>query len=183
MNLKETIIVFIIFSFMALCLIAIYGSLAKYFYEKNNVVLESFKDSRKIKPSKFRFVFSWLIYSLYFLIPAILIVWFLKIGSILVFTLLCLLNILMFAPGYYPYYSLAIYNGKVNGAALWGWKWKRVEIDLKEIDKEKVLRQYLGRMLGVIILYSTGKGKILTFGLDNAQLLEVLNRQTVSVNN
>jgi hypothetical protein len=74
----------------------------------------------------------------------------------------------------YPYYALSKDKDSISGATLWGWRWRKEQISLREISHEKVLRQNIGKKLGIIILYSTHDKKILTLGLSNSQLSQIL---------
>ena len=81
---------------------------------------------------------------------------------------------IIFSPSSYPYYTLIIGNQKIIGATLSGWGWRRNEISFNEIDKEKVLKQKIGKSLGLVTLYSTKGAKIKIIGLDNKEISEIL---------
>ncbi len=79
------------------------------------------------------------------------------------------------APSAYPYYTLALYKSKLNGATQWSWRWRRIEIPFDQIDKDRTLRQPLGKLLGIIIIYSISGEKILTLGLNAQEITEIMN--------
>lgn len=160
------------------CLIAglmAFWVIANYFIYRRNVKrLNASINSKMVKPGKVRFVFSWFIFGLLGYIPGVLLVWFIEKGFPFTFAGLMFVMLWSFAPAAYPYYTVAITSDKINGATKWGWFWKRTEIRLDEIDKEKLSRQPLGKKLGVVVIHSTKGTKILTLGLSEQQLAEII---------
>jgi len=154
--------------------------IVNYFvYRRNIKRLHVSFDSQMVKPSKVRFAFSWFVFSLIGYIPAVLILWLIEQKFPFVFVWIMPLLLLSFAPAAYPYYIVVVSSDKINGATRWGWLWKRTEIRLNEIDKEKLLQQQLGKKLGITVIHSTSGIKILTLGLSDQQLSEI----TVPINN
>lgn len=74
----------------------------------------------------------------------------------------------------YPYYTIILGKSSLSGPTFWNWKWRREEIALSEIDKEKTLNRNFGRKLGFMIFYSLDGKKILSLGLDNSQINQIL---------
>ncbi len=146
-----------------------------FIYRRNQKRLNDITTSQVVKPGKGRFAFSWFVYTLAGYIPAVLIIWLVEKEFPYVFACLMPPLLLSFAFPVYPYYNIAILSNKINGATQWGWLWKRAEIIFHEMDKEKTLRQNLGKTLGITVIHSISGVKILTLGLDNKQLLGILD--------
>jgi hypothetical protein len=142
-------------------------------YQRNLRNLKSCKNSRKVTPNKVRFILSWFVYTLMFYLPWILIVWFLGKEFPGIIALGMLIMNLSMALSAYPYYTIAVYKSKINGATRWGWRWKRVEIMFNEINVSKTLRQP-GNAFGITTLYSTSGVRILTLGLTDQQISNIL---------
>lgn len=172
-----------------LCLILgfllFYAVMFYFIYRKNKISLEIYKDSVKIRPSSLNFTFSWFAYSMYYFVPSIpilcLILWFINkqsveemIKTVGLFALFMPIYLLSLSVPAYPYYVLAIYDEKINGATLLGWRWRRTEINFTDIDKDKILHQSFGRKIGVTVIHSKSEVKILTLGLSDVQLSEIL---------
>lgn len=139
-------------------------------YKQNANRLNAFVGARMVKPDKARFALAWFIYFLAFYIPTMLIVWIYKKENVYFYAEIILLICVFQAPAIYPYYIVAVFNDKINGATQWGWIGNRAEIRLDEIDKENLARQRLGKKLGITVIHSTGGIKILTLGLSEKQL-------------
>jgi hypothetical protein len=90
------------------------------------------------------------------------------------FLWLCFFSFLFVAPAFYPYYTLARFESKINGATRWGWFGRRTEIAFKDIDVRKTSRQRLGILVGIFVFHSTSGAKILTLGLDELQIADIL---------
>jgi hypothetical protein len=153
---------------IVVCVITSYG-----IYRRNVERLKACADSKIVRPGKVRYVLAFFVYTLISYIPAVLLIWLIEKESSLVFALITLVFLLSFSPASYPYYTLSVSSEKVNGATMWGWLWKRTEIRLDEIDKEKLSSQWLGKKLGIMVIHSTSGTKILTLGLNDGQLLVV----------
>ena len=145
-----------------------------FIYQRNVKRLNSVTGSQMIKPSKVRFVLSSFAYAFIFYTLAVLFLWFYEKEFPYAYAWLMPLLILFMTPVAYPYHIVAVSRDKINGATWWGWLWKRTEIRLDEIDKEKLSRQHLGRKFGVIVIHSTKGTKILTLGLSEQQLSEII---------
>lgn len=140
-------------------------------YKKIVNALNVDEGALKIQPRKSRFIISWFVFYTATAIPAYLVVWFLPLDKELFYILLALFPILLVSLFFlaYPYYTVIILNSTINGATLWGWMWKRTEISINDVDKEKVLQRNLWRNLGITVIKSTNGTKILTLGLDDSQ--------------
>ena len=166
--------------FMIVLIIAMPLSMSYVIYQRNKLNLNIYKGSRQIRPNKTRYIFSWFIYSLFACLTAIALyvplAWLIykriSIELMWMAPSVWLAMLLFLTPSMYPYFTIAIFNNVISGATLWGGK--RTEINLAEIDKNKILRQKIGRIFGVTVIYSTGKVKILSLGLDDIQLSEIL---------
>ena len=161
---------FVLAGVIAVGLFVIYGV-----YKENVKRLNACTDSQMVKPHKVRFVFSWLIYGLTSLVPAVLLLWLFQKEFPYIFTWLMPLLFLSLAPSAYPYYIVAVHNDRINGATRWGWLWKRTEIRLDDIDIDRIARQSIGIKLGVTVIHSKSGTKILTLGLDEKQLDGILD--------
>jgi hypothetical protein len=129
----------------------------------------------KIYPQKIRFLFAWMIYSYLIFIPFIPVLWFLERESP-TFSYLWeypLVMLFISIPGYIDF-TLSIDDEKVEGPAQWGWLRRKEQIRLSDIDPKKVSRQSLGRLLGITIIHSADRKKILTLGLSDDQILHIL---------
>lgn len=171
-SMLRTMTIFL--SCMVLGSIIFFVAVNYYIYRRNIKRLNAAKDSQMIRPSKFRFVLSWFAYGFIFYILAVLFLWLYEKELSYIYMWLMPLMFLITAPAAYPYYIVAASSDKVNGATRWGWLWKRTEIRLDEIDKEKLSRQRFGKKLGVTVIYSTNGTKILTLGLSEQQLSEIV---------
>ncbi len=143
-------------------------------YSKNVRNLNAYGASKIVKPNKMRFILAWFGYNFIPYVLAFLFIWLVEKEFPSHFAWILPLMMLSIAPLAYPYYALALYDGKINGATQWGWLWKRVEIRFNEIDKDKVVGQSFGRLLGITLIYSTSGVKLLTLGLSHKQLSEIL---------
>ena len=143
---------------------------------KNTTALDIYSNALKIQPNKGRFFVSWLIFYTATSIPPYLVLWLLSEDKVLVYVLLGIFPIMLASIFYleYPYYTVLLIDSKMNGASLWGWMWRRSEISLNEIDKEKVLQQNLFRILGITMFKSASGEKILTLGLDDLQIKQII---------
>lgn len=165
-------------SFLWIVLLAGSGALVLFIYyslyRRNVARLNAYEPSIVLKPRKARFMLSWSVVYLSIALLCVLVLWLIERNLTRYYFLPVLLLQLVLAPVAYPYYTIGISNGKLNGAALWGWLWLRVEIGLDEIDLDKVLRQKFGRKLGVTVIHSTTGAKILALGLDGTQVAKIL---------
>ncbi len=164
----------IFLSCMVLGSIIFFVALNYFIYQRNVKRLNTATDSQMIKPGKVRFVLSSLAYALIFYILAVLFLWLYEKEFPYAYAWLMPLLLLFLVPATYPYYVVAVSSDKINGATRWGWLWKRTEIRLDEIDKEKLFQQRLGKKLGVVVIHSTNGAKILTLGLSEQQLMEII---------
>jgi hypothetical protein len=143
-------------------------------YRLNLHNLNACKSPQEFKPNKLRFVVAWSVYSFCLSAPLIVILWFVGKEFPAAFVLTLFLVFLLIAPSAYPYYTLARFETRINGATLWGWYGRRTEIDFKDIDVSKASRQRLGIVVGVFVFHSTRGIKILTLGLDERQIADIL---------
>ena len=147
-----------------------------YRYQKIQEQLVVPAGAIKIHPGKIRFLFSWYVYLFCILIPMLLVLWW-WIGEldvilfVLCFEMVFWLLITFMA---YPYYTIIINENMVSGPTLWNWLWRRETIDLSQLDREKILHRNIGRKLGLLIFYSLDGKKILSLGLDGAQMRQIL---------
>ena len=140
-----------------------------------------------VSPSMFKFLLYGFAYELILSFPALLFFWVIEPDHEIFWGIL--LNIpavwLWSTIPAHPYYALSVYEGKIEGARVWGplwgslWGWggsvpRRIKIDSREIDKEKTLRQHLLHLLGIVIFHSVSGRKILTIGLKDSQISQVL---------
>ena len=145
-------------------------------YRKNKAKLDIFADAIKIQPSKARFFIAWLVYVACDIAPFILLIWIIpsseenRVGLSIVYAIMFPL----LAMPAYPYYTIATYERTLNGPPLWGWGWRREEIALSDIDREKTLHRNFGRKLGILIFYSKGGKKMLSLGLSASQVNQIL---------
>ena len=173
--MKSTILSLLVFVLM----IAFPLSINFAIYQNNKFNLNSYRGSRQIKPNKARYAFSCFVYCLFNVALFIPLIWTIFSYDVLfdlvwIIPLVLLAMLLILIPSAYPYYTIAIYDGKINGATLLGWMWRRAEFNLAEINKHKVLSQNLGKKLGITVIHSTSGIKILALGLDETQLAEIL---------
>ena len=136
--------------------------------------LNACKSPQKVKPNKVRFVVAWSVYGFFFYAPLIVILWFVGKEFPASFLWTMFFSFLLVAPSLYPYYTLARFESKINGATLWGGFGRRTEIAFKDIDISKTSRQRLGILVGVFVFHSTRGVKILTLGLDELQIADIL---------
>ncbi|MBL8050800.1 MAG: hypothetical protein JNM46_06220 [Anaerolineales bacterium] len=143
-------------------------------YQRNLKKLNTSIESQIVKPSKIRFVLSWIVFSLILLSPGILTIWLIGKEFPFNFTWILLLISLSLAPAAYPYYNIVVSNNRINGATKWGLAWERVEIKFEDIDIARLSRPQLGKIFGITVIHSKGS-EILTLGLSNQQLAEIVN--------
>lgn len=143
-------------------------------YRKNVNKLNALKDSKLIKPDKIRFILAWIAYSFIPSLFGVSCIWLYE--REFPSPLAWLVPLILFSQALpaYPYYTIAINHDRINGPTQWGWLWKRVEISMDEIDRDKSLRQPVRRALGTTIIYSTNEVKIRTLGLNDQQLSEIM---------
>ena len=168
------VIFFIIF---AAFFVLIWAVMIYTVYRKNKANLEAQNMGVRIKPIISRFLLSWYIYLLFFFVPLLPIVWFIpEIGKQTFIASLVIMPImwLFFSIAAYPYYVLVAYEQKLNGATLSGMFWKRTEMNISEIDADNVLRQNLGRKFGIVVFRSKSGTKILSLGLEDVQVMNIL---------
>lgn len=144
-------------------------------YKKIVNALDIDKNAVKIQPKRSRFMVSWFIFYTATAIPVYLVVWFLPLDKEFFYIMLFLFPILLVLVFFlaYPYYTVIILDSRINGATLWGWMWKRTEIGVGEIDREKVLQHNFWRSLGITMFKSVGGTKILTLGLADEQIKQI----------
>jgi hypothetical protein len=144
-------------------------------YQKNKAALASHQNAVIVSPSRLKFLFSWFAYFLFFFIPTSLFFWVIESEHQMFWVYLFVMPLgwLINAIPAYPFYTLSIYDNKLEGARLWGLSWQRTEMDFSKIDKEKTLRQNFLQKLGIILFHSINGKKILTFGLDDLQMSQV----------
>ncbi len=150
--------------------------LVYYAQKKSNSALAPYYKMKQVKPSKVKYGIASFVYAVPYSILSIVLALLLTKEIVFAFAsaLITPLYLLTLALATYPYYIVAIYNGKVNGATLSGWKWRRAEININEIDKSKILQPGFGKLFGITVIHSISGAKILTVGLDNMQLAEIL---------
>lgn len=166
--------------FTKICEVGIIAACIAYdyhLYRTHKAQLDDYENSRRFPPNRSRYLFAWSLWILCFCIPIILLFWFIRKDFPHNLWIVPLILLPIAFPEY-PFYTIVTWNGKINGPGVWnswaGGKRRRVEINLKDIDKEKVLRRNPGAFLGITILYSKSGAKILTLGLDKWQLEEIL---------
>ena len=150
-------------------------------YRINLRNLNARKSPQKVKPNKLRFLVGWSVYGFFLYAPLIIMLWFVGKEFPASFLWIIFLAFLFVAPSSYPYYTLARYESKINGATLWGWFGRRTEIAFKDIDISKTSRQRLGILVGVFIFHSTSGVKILALGLDELQIADILKLSNENV--
>jgi hypothetical protein len=145
-------------------------------YRKRKAELDSYANAIKFQPLKLRFVVSALSYGIIPSIPLLLLFWWYMVVQDMWIGLLGIPFLVLIGgmPSAYPYYTILIHEGKLKGPTLWGWRWRCLELNLEWLDKEKILKQNPGRKLGITIFYSSGGEKILSLGLDNSQINQIL---------
>lgn len=145
-------------------------------YRKRKAEVDGYINAINIQPTKLRFAFSSFSWGMIISIPWLLMFWiYLNVNDLWI-GLLGLMPLLLISsmPSAYPYYTILIYENKLNGPTLWGWMWKRLDLDLVWLDKEKTLKRNPGWRLGIVIFYTRGGEKMLTLGLDDAQINQIL---------
>jgi hypothetical protein len=161
-----------------LLIIVLYIVVTVFLYKRNKSNLKVHANAIKIQPAKMRFVFSWVTYLICLVAPILLVLWIFPFSQArrmdLQSLVLLPLLMLLFVVAAYPYYTIITYEGKLNGPTLWGWLWRREEIAISEIDKERTLHRNIGRKLGILIFYSLDGKKILSLGLDDSQVDQIL---------
>jgi len=173
----------ILFYFLCIVLFGIgFNIIVVYIVYRRNVDrLNASMASRTVKPAKSRFVLAWFVFELELIIPATLILWFFTRDEVYTIAWSIIIPVLLFLLGImsvvaYPYYTIAVLDDRINGPTRWGWLWKRIDIRFDEIDRERTLGQRLGRKLGMTVIHSRYREKILTLGLDEEQLAELVRR-------
>jgi hypothetical protein len=174
MNVLKIIDAHLVFIFVVIGFVAFAFWFFFSLHKKNKTNLNARINSAKIYPYRLKYAFALMIYYLCQFSTFVPILWLLKTLTFSFVWLFPLLYLFMLIPAY-PYYTLSVDSEKISGATLWGWLWRREEINLSEIHKEKVLRQNFGKLLGITIFYSIHGKKILTLGLDNLQISKILN--------
>ncbi|MFT3894143.1 MAG: hypothetical protein QM730_21130 [Anaerolineales bacterium] len=137
--------------------------------------MNSSEEDEMIYPNKIRFMFSFFMYCLLFLIPMAAVLSFftgkaLDLGSYIPVFLIYLFSSYVS----YPFYSLTKDQEIISGATVWGNRNHREQIKLSDIDYEKTFRQKLGKILGIYVIYSKQGKKILTLGLNDLQISIIL---------
>ncbi len=165
--------------FSVAILIAVIGAAIIFLSDRAKsikVQLNTSVDVRKISPKLINFLFSWYVYMLFFLLPLFIVDWLLMgnadaivIGLFVGVVLTGLLTIQA-----YPYYTILLGKESLSGPTFWNWKWRREEIPLGEIDKEKTLQRNIGRKLGIVVFYAFDGKKILSLGLNEIQINQIL---------
>jgi hypothetical protein len=61
--------------------------------------------------------------------------------------------------------------------------WKRTEMNINDLDADSILRQNLGRKFGIIVFRSTSGKKILSLGLADEQIINLIemSKKQISV--
>lgn len=154
-------------------------------YKKRKAELDSYANAIKFQPLKLRFVVSALSYGIIPSIPLLLLFWWYMVVQDMWIGLLGVPFLVLIGgmPSAYPYYTILIHEGKLKGPTLWGWRWRQEEIEISEIDKEKTLRRNIGGKLGILIFYSFDGKKILSLGLDESQIQQILDTADTTENN
>jgi hypothetical protein len=129
-----------------------------------------------IRPKKINFLFSWYVYFYCFFIPLLLLFWFIRPEMDLLLFLVIFEHVFwaLIIIVAYPYYTLVLEKNELKGPTLWGWLWRHEKIAFVQIDKEKTLKRNFGRKLGFVVFYSLDGRKILSLGLDNSQVNQIL---------
>jgi hypothetical protein len=137
--------------------------------------MNSYERPETIFPNRIRFTFSFFIYFLLALIPALSAVWFIR-GEPPDNTIFwgIAIGILVASLILYPYYAVSKDGENIRGATLWGWLWRREQIRLRDVYLPKIWRQALGKLFGIVIIHSIQGKKILTLGLSETQLAHIL---------
>ena len=146
-------------------------------YKKRRAEVNSYVNSIKFQSSKLRYVFSVFFYWVISSIPGLFLFWIILTAQDSPIGLLGLIPLFLIAsmPSAYPYYTILIHENKLNGPTFWGWMWRREEIAVKELDTAKTLNNNIGKKIGVLIFYSMGGKKILSLGLNDAQVRQILD--------
>lgn len=148
-------------------------------YQKNKAALFA-QNAVTVSPSKTKFLISWYVYLLIFYIPIAILLWSIKSLEEVFWVYVFLMPIgwLFTAIPAYPYYALSIYENKLVGAPMWGFAWQRTEINLNDIDRKRIAHENIFQKLGITFFYSTSGERIITFGLDDLQVSQVLTTKT-----
>ena len=144
-------------------------------YQKNKSIVDAQENAVKFSPKKLNFILAYIFYFLSLVIPFLVAVriiggtdLFIRI-LVVEFIVGCFTSI-----GAYPYYTIVASKKSINGPTLWGWMWRRLDLDIAWLDKEKILKRNPGRRLGIVIFYTRSGEKMLTLGLDNSQIKQIL---------
>ncbi len=131
----------------------------------------------QFRPEKARFLFRWYLYFAIFFAPILLTSWFLSKDTEGILIALASGTAIWWLSTTlaYPYYTIIVKENMLNGPTLWGWMWRREEIAVKELDTAKTLNNNIGKKIGVLIFYSMGGKKILSLGLNDAQVRQILD--------
>lgn len=176
----------VIFIGLAVLVVSVPLALAAYvfrsIYKKNQAALDLHPGAIRIRPAWKMFVFWWL--------TLIMAAWIIAL-------LLAAPLISSLAPGFlqpivagesaflmvvfgfvaatiaYPYYTLLLDAGKLDGPTLWGFRWKRTEIAFSDMDMGKSFGEQWVHKLGLNVFHSTGGVKILALGLDETQVGQI----------
>lgn len=145
-------------------------------YRKIKAEVDGYANAIKFQPSKLRFAFSMFSYGIISSIPLLFLFWgYLAVQDLWIGLLgVPLLLLISGVPLAYPYYTILIHEGKINGPTLWGWKWRRLELNLEWLDREKILKRNPGRKLGITIFFTPSGDRILSLGLDDSQVNQIL---------
>ena len=166
--------------FMFVGCVAVLAWLTYLNYKKAKKNLDNYTSANKIYPNKFRFAVALLLYVLFLFTLYSPIFWLMETKLMkhekpLVFLLAIPAFYLLEIIPSYPYYAVSVDNKKISGAPLWGrWERRREEIELSEINQDKIVQNNFWKFLGITILYSKQGKKILTLGLNDIQLLNIL---------
>jgi hypothetical protein len=155
---------------LILCLVEFY-----FIYRNNKINLGIHKNANYFRPGIIRFIFSWYIYSLWFFIPVSLIILFIGKDSVIEFLIILFILYLLSAFPVYPYYTVIVDENKLIGPSLWSWRWNHIEINSADVNKVKVFSNNIGKIFGISIIYSKDGNKVLTLGLDNSQISQILD--------
>jgi hypothetical protein len=137
--------------------------------------MNSLQAAEKIRPSIIRYLFAFFAWCCLILAPFILVILLIPNKRTDFSGFWFFLAFFLFeAVVLYPYHTLSIDGEKISGATLWGWLWRREEIRLSEISRERIMKQNLGRLAGITILYSKQGEKILTLGLSDSQISRIM---------
>ncbi|MBI5933193.1 MAG: hypothetical protein HY867_05760 [Chloroflexi bacterium] len=128
-----------------------------------------------IKPPKVTFAFAYFVYFIGQASPWLLLLFALDKDKFYGFAAPLFMIFLISAVSSYLYYTLFIHDGKLFGPTLWGWRWRRLDLDLVWLNKEKILTRNPVRKLGIVVFYTHGGEKILALGLNDAQVNQILD--------